>query len=871
MEYLKAFIAFLRLFVPLGTEDSDKTSWTYPGLDSRAQHLYNDYLRQIYTSHEDEASLPSLDIAYPSEKTSPRPGEVTDETRTERLPLLDAVEDNQALLLTGPPGAGKTVALRQVVRQAARQAADGPLAFSGAEGVFQKFSRLVGDADPTGNQPPFPVYVSPGDRSVYYRIAIELHSKGVGDSSPSKEWVFEALKEGLLFVAVDDAHRFDTDELKDLLRYSDRSPILLVGRDTKQLRSLSLQRVTMAPLTDDQQESILSEYLDDRVSVAHHALKNDELQALASRPQTLCLLAQTYAENEHFYSDKRTLFDEALKQRYKELGGESEIDELWCVRRFLNSLAFRMASGTTPYFMSIPKARGNIADTLSVLKKDFGVSGLTVNSVIDTLDERGHLRVGTSNIRFEHDQWEEFFAAEELVDQGARLDDLGTEEMMREVSLFAASKQTLEDRIWKNRAFWKGFWSMVSHLDPFWALKCERQIDFRERRENDISTVVDVEKIVEDIDEPSDEDIRSSFREYLDEYKSICNKHFPRLQEIFPPHGEEQISIAVERRSEHYGRMKCFTKKEGLDQDVCVIDDVTDETRWDEIVEWRSSHAALRSIPILEVMSDIKRNLKRGLKDEKLWESDALLRERAYYEGVSLFQVVSGEEIPSQFHAEPLFIQLQKALSSRSKGTLLKHTTAYREREVKLEDWRTTLEMAKSRGISLKPLSPPIPPPWIKAPPLDGEALQNDEFEALAQWSTDLFESVFRNLHALVEGSFPTTKELFPHYEYLFPALVFLVPELSDDREHKRPDSRYRDCILGTSHSIQLRDQSAPLVQVQIADEKDQVDKAVEEIGTGNGIVGPWRPNFRYDVPPIRNRVYRLVRNDLEKLLEGRR
>jgi hypothetical protein len=391
MKYFSALISFLRLLLSLDSEDSDDISWTYPGLDSKAQHLYNDYLRQIYASQEEEVSLPRLDVVYPSE-TSPRHVDVMGTTNPERLSLLDAFEGNEALLLTGPPGAGKTVALRQVIRRSAREAADGPLAYSGAESLFKKFSRAIWEEDPTGNQPPFPVYISPGKRSIFHRIGIELDSKGVGDSLPSEEWVFEALRQGLLFVAVDDAHRFDKDELEDLLRYSDRSPIMLVGRDTKQLRSLGLRRVRMAPLTNEQQEAILSEYLGDRATVALHALSDDNLRALASRPQTLCLLARTYAENEHFYSDKRSLFDQALNQRYNQLGIESEIDEIWCVKRFLDSLAFRMASGSDPYFISIPEARSNIDDTLSVLREDFGVSGLTVNSVLAHLPHLQNVR-----------------------------------------------------------------------------------------------------------------------------------------------------------------------------------------------------------------------------------------------------------------------------------------------------------------------------------------------------------------------------------------------------------------------------------------------------------------------------------------------
>lgn len=760
---------------------TEEEEWFGKSVDEGPRSNYLRYLQKITDRFEESAGTVGLDVVSGQEEVSEEQVEdrrLVDSKQNgkERRKLPEILDEHRVLLLTGPPGSGKSHMVNQQLWRVSVEAAAGPIA---EKGFLEE-------------QSPIPAYVAPGRGDIFERIAHALHIDGLGDQPFSEEWIREALWRGVLFLAIDDANRFGREELRDLLDYRGSSQIVLLSRDRSRIPTDGMQHYQVAPLTEEQAKTVIRPELGDDIETFYHQIQRDRrLRALASRPQTLQLLASVRTVNSWIPDDRFGLYDQAFSVRHRneELTGDLT-DEKWFKYRILGALALRAAKTEEAYSLTLPEARRSVTSARQLLEEEgYGVESTTTHRTLKVLRQKGYLFVDGETFRFEHDRWLEFFGACELVEKEESLDNIVSVESRREIALFAGALSTIELENRDQPEFWANFWEQIADLDPFWALICREQQDARYRHDGGRPpTVQDLKEVREDLPEPSDSEIRHAFAEYAKVYQNLRDSRFPQMKEIFPPYTKGRVGILVEREVRDYGLpgegyMHGFVKVGQQVPRVRLVDELeytyTDdgETVSPKILA-SSADPARGTPPAVVALNRLKDALKKALNEDRLWEPDPLLQERAYFEAAALYRSNLNSKrtaVPTSFDLKELQRELDQSSHRVSEGKLEFSDVGGSRRKVSYSEWTGTLKKASQRGVLAQPLKPPIPPPWTVIPTCDGGPLTEEEIDALTEWSVDYYECLYRTLFELIDEGFPTTKQHFRSFADTFPVLVALV------------------------------------------------------------------------------------------------
>jgi hypothetical protein len=141
----------------------------------------------------------------------------------------------------------------------------------------------------------------------------------------------------------------------------------------------------------------------------------------------------------------------------------------------------------------------------------------------------------------------------------------------------------------------------------------------------------------------------------------------------------------------------------------------------------------------------------------------------------------------------------------------------------------------------------------------------------LTEWSIEYYECLYQTLFVLLKEGFPTTKQHFRSFADTFPVLVALIRGGRSEGEMKRPKNTLSRAYLGEVWAIQRRDSPEQEVEVVVLESESEARRLAEEKGTAGVWATGWSMKFRPSIPPLQHGVYREVRRDLEKLLEGHR
>lgn len=857
-------------------EAAEEEEWFGQSVDEGPRSNYLRYLQEIADRFEESAGMVALDVIPGQKDVGPDQEEDrrlidSEQNGDNRRELQEVLDHRDALLLTGPPGSGKSFMVEQLLWKVAIEAGAGPIADEG-------FSE---------EQSPIPVYVTPGRGDIFERIGHALHVDGLGDQPFSEEWIRQALQRGILLVAVDDANRFSREEIRDLLDYRSSSQVVLSTRDSSRIPREEIQHYQVGPLTEQQAKAVLGPELGEEAEVFYYRTQEDErLRALASRPQTLLLLASARTKNSWIPDDRFGLYDRAFNARHGEENRSGDLtDERWFKRRALGALALRAVETGEAYSLSLPEARRSVTHALQLLnEKGYGVDSTSTKQTLEALRQKGHLFADGETLRFEHDRWLEFFAACELVEREEPLGNIVSEEARREIAFFAGAISTMESEERDQPEFWADFWEQVAALDPFWALICREQQDARYRHDRGPPTVGDLEEVRSDLPEPSDSEIRRAFATYAKVYQELRDRHFPRMKEVFPPHAKGRVGVLVERERREgglpgRGYMHGFVEIDSETPRARLVDELEyTYTKGGETVPpsilSSSSDPARGTPPAVVALNRLKDALQKALNKDRLWEPDSLLQERAYFEAAALHRSNLNSKraaVPTSFDLVELQKRLDQSSYRVSKGKLEFSDVGGTRRKVSYSDWTETLKKANRRGVLTQPLEPPFPPPWTVIPTCDGAPLTEGEIDALTEWSVVYYESLYRTLFKLIKKGFPTTKQWFRSFTDTFPVLVALVLGDREEGQVMRPKNTLSRARLGEVWNIQRRDSPEEEVEVVVLEGESEARRLAKEKGTTGVWRTGWSMKFRPNIPPLNHGVYREVRRDLEKLLRGRR
>lgn len=850
---------------------TEKQEWFGESVGEGPRSNYLQYLQNIASRFEENAHSVALDVVPGGRQRRREAG--SEDYAEERRKLPDVLEGREALLLTGPPGSGKSVMIEQHLWRMAIEAGAGPI---GEEGFCE-------------GQSPIPIYVTPGRGDIFKRIAHALHRDGLGDRTFSEEWVRQALSSGNFFLAVDDANRFARNGLSDILDYRGSTQIVLLSRSRSDIPREDTNSCHVAPLTEKQAKAVLRPVLGEESELFYYRTQEDKrLRALARRPQTLLLLASSRTEGNLFWipPDRFELYVRAFESRHqKEKPREDLLGEAWFKRRLLGGLALDTATSSGSYALPRPEAHKSINHTFQHLEEEgYDLGSISAPGTLDTLERQGHL-VGDGEVcRFEHDRWLEFFAARELVEREASLGNIAGEEARHEIAFFAGALSTIESEIRDKPDFWADFWKRVALLDPFWALVCRDQRKSRYRHEDEGSLAVqNRQQILDELPDPTEAEIEEAYSAYAETYERLRDTHFPRMAEIFPPHTDGRVGVLVEREPHDSAfpgeaHLHGFVEVDSGAPRARLVDDLKNTYHDDggitpSGIRASSADPARGTPPAVAALKRLADPLEKALEKDQLWAPVPLLQERAYFEGVALHRANLGSSrtaVPSSIDSDKLRRELEQ-VSHVSQGKLDPSDRSGRRRKVSYSEWLETLNEAKRRGISIQPLSPPIPPPWTVIPECDGQPLSDPEIEKLTEWSVEYYETMYRVLFELIDKGFPTTKQRFRCFADRFPVLVVLALGDRSEGQVRRPKNELSRARLGEVWKIQRRDSPEERVEVVVVEDDSEARELAEEKGTLEVWQTGWSIYFRPSIPPLQHGVYREVRDDLEKLLQGKR
>ena len=769
------------------------------------------------------------------------------------------------VLVTGPPGAGKSSLVGRLVRRAAFAAAAGPLAETGF----------------VDGQPPVPVVVRPGSGSFFDRIAHALHSGGLGGRPLTADWVREALAAGILWVIVDDAHRLDVmDSLADLLDYSAATDILILGRETPALLDMSLPRGRLARLSMDQQDAILRRHLEDpgrARSVLYDVHREGETKALAERPQTLVLLASAIESQDYRLArDKRELFARAFERRVR--SGPARTDGLAdpvVVRRLLGAVALKaLRTSGSAYAFSAALARKEVGQVVAEMRKEG--EDLTRAVVLAWLRER-HILVETESgdgiLRFEHDQWHEFFAADELLRRGETLGTIPPTDARREIALFLATAADLTSTIEK-RDFWNAYWEHLARENLLFAFLCLRRRKDRYLHGRRFESIADVSRFESQYPPLSEEERWADFERYLHVYRDAVERHVPKIKGVLDPKAEGRIGFrvggAAKRLSTFGGTYNAFVALEDGAPELAAAEDLdfeyrgTGVTRVGQLHSYDSFPSQTALAPVLAIRH-LSGQLEKAWSDEALWEPDDLLIERAYAEGAALYGALTkGEEpAPPTLEVEPLIRELEQTRVSywRCDVPYAKNTRTG-SRKVRLDTWKSTLDTLRDRGLQTDCLGLPTGSPRALISHLGDGALTENEVAALKDWSLNYYTRLYETVWDVLHETFPTSVMEIPFARRSLPASVILCPGKTDPL---RPEHRYGTVYMGSRWWGRSKREDAPKAEARWEPSYVDAEQLAGQLGTG-WWVGSWFFSVKEDWMPLRSGLYHVLRSDMDAI-----
>ncbi|MBF2046702.1 MAG: HEAT repeat domain-containing protein [Elainella sp. C42_A2020_010] len=325
--------------------------------------------------------------------------------KVERWPVLDGIYKyaSDHVLLSGKPGSGKSTALRQLLCQEARRA---------LRGVVSTIPVLV---ELRAGKP-----MMDAIQEVFRRQRLKL----------SHEQIDELLWDGQLLLLIDGVNEIVSDhlllQLEEFRANNASTPMIFTTRDLGVRGDLGIRKkLEMQPLTPPQMREFVLAYLPVQGADLLKQLQ-DRLRDLCETPLLLKLLCDVFAETQQIPSNQGELFRRFDQDyaRFKRIESISAELQRWKTE-LLQYLAFRMMQDTTGIRLQMDWTAAEVI-LEEWLQGRVDAPADKAKRWLEDLLEHHLLQVAADpmQIEFHHQLFQEYYAAEYLLRQLDKLDDL---------------------------------------------------------------------------------------------------------------------------------------------------------------------------------------------------------------------------------------------------------------------------------------------------------------------------------------------------------------------------------------------------------------------------------------------------------------
>ena len=789
--------------------------------------------------------------------------EIKDASYLVRQPL----DEFKHIQIFGKPGSGKTFLLKKLLYDLAVE-------------LIKSKDKII------------PIYLEFGKRDLYEQIIHELHSKGfVNDVALiDKNWVRNQLAKGNFIILIDDLHKLsyyitkEDTKIEELLSYS-KNLFVLTSRDYFKKNEFGFVLFNMAKLSHGEVDKIFELYLDrSKVDGIHRGiLIHQGLSDLYNTPQMLTLLAKVVEIFGSVPSNKAELFRRFLLMRNKiELGKDISLHETRMNLKtyVLSELAFHMFQKIkSKYIIEIELCLEVLQNILKVTYEK-GFEQTYAYKFIDYLFKEGYLTNYDGEVKFEHDQWQEYFAALYIHKNNIALKEFNEDYSIKEISYFVCGMYSIDKEDEKERLNKY----LCELLDFDFYLVGNSLKNFENRDTLDL-----VEKKYADF-VVTDELLMSSYKSYLDFYENILRFHFPLLKNKFYPKTNGEIGIAIQRSKDKLGFWHGFfpISKEHKER-VVLFPGIFDEGGKRDPIEFRNFgielglHAqhpdpTIYKLPIIGAFQEATNQLEQIIKSKELIETEDLERESLFHElnalrkklyltkkmeDITIQEFLDGfkklkieKEIFHQYvhHNIVDTISLEKEVEKRFSENYepveiwpTNISGLYSHRITDLEVERKLLKFIKVEQLGfddkINPFFQLIPQSITYHGKVKYEQLSEEEKNNVLDWYADFFEKKYRNYRAMIEVNFPTLKKYFKYY-YNMPLLIVLLKS-------------------GQKHVYWNIEKQTECIKVQTMDQTKfaEFDKSMK---FKKWLSGFWIGHFDEREEILRNEVYKIIEDEFK-------
>lgn len=794
-----------------------------------------------------------------------RANSLNDSSQTETL--SDLIKTESAIHIQGKPGSGKTSLLKKYLIDQCKNRS------------FFKRQYI-------------PIYIKYSSEDLFSGI---FNSLIVNDfiKNPSHfdiNWLKNLLKRKRFLLIIDDVHNLFLDEQKrskskiDRLKDYSNNQFILISRDYYSACPFQFKLYEIEDLSNnrDKAELILKIHSDEgkfqRVWMHLSYGYKKELLQLYNTPQLIKLLAKVFDQKEHFDDNKSFLFKRFLKSRHEEEARKLNKPLPFVLKeKVLGSVAYELfiENRESAYSISNNNFRVLLNKNIQKIQSKYGFHDYSIDLIIEGLKQEGYLIQIDGNIQFEHDQWQEFFAALDIYQEEKSIKPFLSFNYGKEIALFVSGLYLLEDQISK-KYFWQKFWEDLVINDFFLTNWC---LDNRASY-----TVAEFNKVHENFSFDKEE-FFNAYSSLLNWYEKIIHLHFPNLSLKFSPTGTDKIGILVEQNEKKVGQSYSYrpvTKKNNKRVIVTnqkIIMDLNNSNDPDGNINYYHKHygidhlqsyigtSAIHSYPVELAFRDVLKQLSNFIREGNLVETEMMQEEALYIEAVSLSKMLKGRRSEITNPSKQYVLTVGQLLEGIKKikadefgkfikvpGSSLSHYELS-NRDVSIENF----ELKLNEHISKNRLSPSdklVSPnsdliEVLKNYRFDKDKLTPDHKSFLMKRSIEFYTDVYQNYKQVLELNFPTG---ISHFQTKFPVQIILV------KKGTRRD-RFGEKIV-------FFDVNELPKEVNIkAINKNEEEQLKSEYKGYHGVGIYWGLSSFSMIEPVRNSVYQLIKNEYDNLI----
>lgn len=786
--------------------------------------------------------------------------------------VREIISESKNVQIFGKPGSGKTSMLKMLMYELSYDA------------IKSKSASI-------------PIYLEFGKNDLFEKIKNEFHSKGfVTDASKfSIDNIKNLLSRGGFTFLIDDVHKlgyYTTKEqtrIEELLSYS-KNLFVLTSRDYFKKNEFGFELFNMAKLSHGEVDKIFELYLDrsEVDGVNRGILIHQGLSDLYNTPQMLALLSKVVKIFGRIPSNKAELFRQFLLMRNKiELGKDISLhDTRMNLKTYvLSELAFHMFQKIkSKYIIEIELCLEVLQNILKAAYEK-GFEQTDAYKFIDYLFKEGYLTNYDGEVKFEHDQWQEYFAALYIHKNNISLKEFNEDYSIKEISYFVCGmfRMDKEDEKEKLNKY------LCELLDFDFYLVGNSLKNFENRDTLDSVRKKHADFVV------TDEFLRNAYEGYLNFYENILRFHFPLLKDKFHPETNGEIGIAIQRSKDKLGFWHGFfpISKEHKEK-VVLFPGIFDEDRKRDPIEFRNlgidlglhvqfSDPTIYKLPIIGAFQEAANQLEQIIKSKKLIETDDLERESLFHElnalrkelfltkkmdDITIQEFLDGfkklkieKEISHQYlhhnivDTISLEKEVEKRFSENYEPVEIWPTTIsglYSHRITDLEVERKLLKFIKIERLGfddkISPFFQLIPQSITYHSKVKYEQLSEEKKNNILEWYADFFEKKYRNYKAMIEVNFPTLKKYFRYYNNM-PLLIVLLKS-------------------GHKHVYWNIEKQTECIKVQIMDEAKlaEFDKNMK---FKKWLSGFWLGHIDEREEILRNDVYKLIEDEFKNFYKN--